>query len=195
LPLLGSHQAHNAAVALAGLDLLGELYPTLAVNRSHVIRGFESLNWPARVELVHERPWLVIDGAHNAASAAALAETLTTCFPPTRRTLVFGTSRDKDLPGQLGALLPLFDCIIATRFIENPRSVAPEQIAQAIGEMTGAMVQTAHDPADALSIARELTPADAVICVTGSLFLAAEMRTLVLPHARQPAATAAALEL
>ena len=70
-----------------------------------------------------QQPWLVIDGAHNGASAVALADTLLTCFPPTPRTLVFGTTRDKDLEGQLRALIPLFDVIIATRYVENPRSV------------------------------------------------------------------------
>ncbi len=106
LPLLGRHQAHNAAVALAGLDMLAEVDTSLAVNRDDVVRGFASLRWPARVEVVGENPWLVIDGAHNAASAAALADTLLTCFPRTRRTLVFGTSRDKDLHAQLRACSP-----------------------------------------------------------------------------------------
>src|SRR5581483_293131 len=118
LPLLGAHQAHNAAVALASLDVLDE--QGLNVPREAVVRGFAGLRWPARVEIVGESPWLVIDGAHNVASAEALAETLRTCFPPSRRTLVFGTSRDKDLRGQLRALLPGFDTLIATRYVENP---------------------------------------------------------------------------
>ena len=81
LPLLGPHQAHNAAVALAGLDVLAEVEPDLAVSRDDVVRGFAALRWPARVEVVGEKPWLVIDGAHNAASAAALADTLRDLLP------------------------------------------------------------------------------------------------------------------
>ena len=60
------------------------LQPSLAVTRDDVVRGFAALRWPARVEVLGQDPWLVIDGAHNAASAAALAETLRTCFPPAR---------------------------------------------------------------------------------------------------------------
>ena len=115
--------------------MLAEVEPSLTVSRDDVVRGFAALRWPARVEVVGEKPWLVIDGAHNAASAAALADTLATCFPPTRRTLVFGTTRDKDLEAQLRALLPLFDVIIATRYVENPRAVAPEDIAAAVFEL------------------------------------------------------------
>ena len=100
-------------------------------------RGFAALNWPARVEILGDRPWLVIDGAHNVASAEALAETLRTCFPAAPRTLVFGTTRDKDLRGQLQALLPLFDEVIATRYVENPRRCPPETIAAAVLMLTG----------------------------------------------------------
>jgi dihydrofolate synthase/folylpolyglutamate synthase len=189
LPLLGPHQAHNAAVALASLDVLAEVEPSLAVNRDDVVRGFATLRLPARVEVLGQNPWLVIDGAHNAASALALADTLRTCFPPARRILVFGTSRDKDLHGQLRALLPEFDVVIATRYVDNPRYVPPETIVTAISELSGQTAETAPDPAEALELARRLTPSTGLICVTGSLFLAAEARAIVLPHVSTPAAT------
>jgi dihydrofolate synthase/folylpolyglutamate synthase len=185
LPLLGPHQAHNAAVALAGLDLLADLQPALAVSRDAVIRGFAKLRWPARVEVIGQSPWMVIDGAHNVVSARALAATLRTCFPASRRTLIFGTTRDKDLAGQLRALLPLFDTTIATRYLENPRSVPPEDIAAEIAALDGPSAWITHDPAAALDHARGVTGPAELICVTGSLFLAAEARALLLGH--QPA--------
>jgi dihydrofolate synthase/folylpolyglutamate synthase len=187
LPLLGPHQAHNAAVALATLDVLSEAEPALTVGRDTVLRGFSRLHWPARVEILGECPWMVVDGAHNVASAEALAETLLTCFPPTRRTLIFGTTRDKDLRGQLRALLPGFDTLIATRYIENPRSVPPEQIAAAIHELDGRDCLVTLEPSQALAAARRLTPTPGLICVTGSLFLAAETRALILGHEPTPA--------
>jgi dihydrofolate synthase / folylpolyglutamate synthase len=191
LPMLGSHQGHNAAVALASLDALAE--QGIKVEPEAVTRGFASLNWPARVEVIGESPWIVVDGAHNVASAKALAETLRTCFPPSTMTLIFGTTREKDLPGQLEALLPLADTLIATRYVKNPRSVPPEEIAEAVRAIDGRSVHQASDPAEALEIARRLTPPDGLICVTGSLFLAAETRALVLhlddPSTARPALT------
>jgi len=189
LPLLGEHQGHNAAVALAGLDALAER--GLEVGPEDVARGFAALTWPARVEVLGEAPWVVIDGAHNVASAQALAETLRACFPPCSRTLVFGTTREKDLPGQLRALLPLADAVVATRYVENPRSVPPDEIAEAVRALGGPEAHLAPDPASALALARRLTPADGLICVTGSLFLAAEARAHLLrrdhPSATRPA--------
>jgi dihydrofolate synthase / folylpolyglutamate synthase len=191
LPMLGAHQGQNAAVALASLDALGE--QGIEVGPEDVARGFASLNWPARVEVLGERPWIIIDGAHNVASAKALAETLRTCFPPSPLTLVFGTTREKDLPGQLQALLPLADTVIATRYVKNPRAVPPEEIADAVRDSAGRSILLASDPAEALALARLLTPPNGLICVTGSLFLAAETRALVLhlddPSAARPALT------
>ncbi len=171
LPLLGPHQARNAAVALATIDVLADR--GFAVEPEDVERGWASLDWPARVEVFGSSPWIVIDGAHNVASAEALAETLRTCFPEATRTLVFGTTRDKDLPGQLRALLPLFDLVIATRYVENPRSVPPEEVAALV---TNHRVATAPSPRAALEMARERTLDGGMIVVTGSLFLAAETR-------------------
>ncbi len=190
LPMLGSHQGQNAAVALASLDALAE--QGLHVEPRDVARGFSTLNWPARVEVLSETPWIVVDGAHNVASAKALAETLRTNFPPCPRTLVFGTTREKDLPGQLQALLPLADVVVATRYVENPRSVPPEEIAEAIRAIDGRSAHLATDPAEALALARRLTPPDGLICVTGSLFLAAEARALVL-HRDDPSTARPAL--
>ncbi len=186
LPLLGPHQAHNAAIALAGLDVLAEERPNLTVSREDVIRGFGALRWPARVEILGQRPYLVIDGAHNGASAIALAETLRTCFPPGRRTLVFGTTREKDLGGQLLALLPLFDEVIATRYVENPRALPTETIADAVLMLDGRTIPIVEHPAEALELARQRTAPDGLICVTGSLFLAAEARAIVLQHQATP---------
>jgi dihydrofolate synthase/folylpolyglutamate synthase len=192
VPLLGAHQAHNAAVALAALDLLAEVEPSLAVSRDDVVRGFSGLKWPARIEIVGQNPWIVIDGAHNPASAAALADTLCTSFPHTRRTLIFGTTRDKDLTGQLDALLPCFDTIIATRYTENPRSVLPETIADRIFEISGRSVSVAVDPAQAIELAKSVTAPGDLICVTGSLFLAAESRAIIIPESAAPVLTCAA---
>lgn len=192
LPLLGPHQAHNVAVALAGLDALAEAEPSLDVGRDAAIRGLAGLRWPARVEVLGESPWLVIDGAHNVASAEALAQTLLTSFPPTRRTLVFGTTKDKDLHGQLRCLLPLFEVVIATRYRDNPRSVPPEEVADAVIALGGRAAHITHEPAEALELGRRLTAADGLLCVTGSLFLAAEARAIVLGHEGVATATGVA---
>ncbi len=178
LPLLGAHQAHNAAVALASLDALAD--QGWAIGPEDVRRGFSGLRLPARVEVIGGDPCLVIDGAHNVASAEALAATLRESFPDRPRTLIFGTSRDKDMAGELSVLVPGFEQCVATRYVENPRALASEEVAEAIVSAGGRRPRVADDPAEALRIAREITPTGGLICVTGSLFLAAEARAIAL---------------
>ncbi len=181
LPLFGAHQAQNAAVALACLDLLAEQGWSIDVEA--VCSGWSGLNWPGRVEIVERRPYLVLDGAHNAASAEALAETIRTCFPkPSGLTLVFGTSRDKDLEGQLDALGPLCSRVIATQYWVNPRALSAAEVLEAASSRCGPEISVLAEPRldEALRIARSLTPQDGLILVTGSLFLIAEVRSLLL---------------
>ena len=190
LPLLGSHQAHNVAVVLAGLDLLAEVEPALAVTRDDVVRGFAALRVAGacrggrRETLAGDRRC-----AQRRLGDALWPIRCARAFRRRAGTLVFGTTRDKDLPGQLKALLPCFDTFIATRYVENPRSVPPEAIAEQMLALSGRRAHIAAEPAGALAVARELTDADGLICVTGSLFLAAEARAIVLDLARPPSFT------
>ena len=183
LPLMGEHQALNAATALAAVDAFAERTGT-SITADDVAEGFRSLSFPARIEILGERPWLVVDGAHNTASAQALARALTTCFPRAPRTLVFGTSRDKDTTGQLRILAPHFDRLVATRYLENPRSTSPEEVAGIWRTLTGAPAIVTEGPGDALATARAFTPPSGLICITGSLFLAAECRAILLEELR-----------
>jgi dihydrofolate synthase/folylpolyglutamate synthase len=178
LPLFGEHQALNASIALATLDAIEE--QGVAIDHSAVGPAFANLNWPARVEILGERPWMVVDGAHNPASATALAETIRTCFPSGPRTLVFGSTREKDYRSQLEALLPHFDRVICTQYVNNPRALSPIEAAHAVVGLGYPPPEIDLDIASSLKVARALTPADGLICVTGSLFLAAEARAVLL---------------
>ena len=187
----GSHQAHNVGRRRwRASTFWPRLEPGLAVTRDDVVRGFAALKWPARVEVVGQNPWLVIDGAHNVASAARVWPIrCAPCFPPSRRTLVFGTTRDKDLAGQLQALLPCFDTLIATRYVENPRvGAAGGDRRPNCGHGRSPSAHRA-EPAQALALRESLTEPDGLICVTGSLFLAAEARAIALDLARPPSFT------
>ena len=180
VPLLGAHQATNAAVALATLDALADLDPRLSVTEPAVAAGWAALRVPARVEVFPGAPSILIDGAHNVASAQALADTLRSHFPPTSRTLAFGTTRDKDLPGQLRALLPLFDRVVATRYLENPRAIPAREVVDACARLGHPGAIETNTPRDALEVARASTPPNGLIIVTGSMFLAAETRAILL---------------
>jgi dihydrofolate synthase/folylpolyglutamate synthase len=174
--LLGEHQAANAAVALACIEQLraaGWHVPDAAVAA-----GLAGVDWPARLEVVGRRPLVVLDCAHNVASAHALADTLRESFPAARRLLVFAGSGDKDLAGMLAVLAPLFRHVFLTRYANSSRSVPPEVLA---GLMPPGPDVTRHaTAAEAWHAARATAGPDDLVCVTGSVFLAGELRPLLV---------------
>jgi dihydrofolate synthase/folylpolyglutamate synthase len=174
LGLPGRHQGANAAVALAvAAELRRQEWrlPEAAVQR-----GLAEVAWPARIEVVSRRPTLVIDAAHNVASAAALTETMDESFAARRRMLVFATTRDKDARGMLALLAPRFDTVLLTRYANNPRGMPVDELAAMVEEPHKSRVVVCDDTAAAWDEAHRRAAADDLVCIAGSFFLAAEMR-------------------
>ena len=107
-PLLGRHQHQNLACALAALELLPGLGQ--AVTETAILHGLARADWPARCQVLGQKPLMILDGAHNPAGAKALAQTVAE-FPATysRRALVVGVLKDKDWRRLFKALNPVAD--------------------------------------------------------------------------------------
>jgi dihydrofolate synthase/folylpolyglutamate synthase len=176
--LLGHHQAANAAVVVAGVEQLrGQ---GLLLNDEAVARGLAEVRWPARMEVLGWRPLIVLDCAHNVASAQAVIDTLRASFPPGPRTLLFAASRDKDLKGILEVLVPHFQQVVFTRFTNNPRAADPDHLAGLARRIQGKVVIGKSAPESAWQEAKDCTGPDGLICVTGSVFLAGQLRSIIL---------------
>jgi dihydrofolate synthase/folylpolyglutamate synthase len=183
LNLLGQHQAANAAVAIACAEVLrgqGWHLPDRAVAE-----GLAEVVWPARMEVVGRRPWVVLDCAHNVASVQALVETLTNSFPAGRRLLVFAGSSDKDLTGMFRELAPHFRHAFLTRYTANPRGVPAAELAALLRDSGDLAATACATPREAYQAARAAAGPDDLICITGSVFLAGELRPLVLAGAAE----------
>jgi dihydrofolate synthase/folylpolyglutamate synthase len=185
LNLLGEHQAANAAVTIAAIEELRTQGWHLPDNA--VAAGLAEVQWPARMEVVRRRPLVVLDCAHNVASAWAVVDTLQTSFPAARRWLVFAGSGDKDLPGMFEVLGPHFTHVFLTRFTTNPRSVPPETLAAMLESRASIPYSLHPTPDDACQAALARAGVDDVICITGSVFLAGEVRPLFVEQSLRPA--------
>jgi dihydrofolate synthase/folylpolyglutamate synthase len=164
LGVLGDHQAVNAATAVALVEAAG-----IGLSPRGVASALGSVRLPARVELVGRRPWLIVDAAHNPASAAALARALGAVRPRRRTILVFGASADKDWRKMLGSLAPLADLAILAR-ARSPRAERAEALARALA---GAAV-VADGVEAAVDLARRLAGPEDAIVVAGSFYVAGE---------------------
>ncbi|MCI0372609.1 MAG: bifunctional folylpolyglutamate synthase/dihydrofolate synthase [candidate division NC10 bacterium] len=165
--LLGRHQLVNAATAVAAAERLRE--GGLALPESAVREGLAAARWPARLQVVGERPRILVDGAHNPAACRAVRDFLEEeTFG--RRLLVFGALKDKDWGQMLEILLPAFSAAILCR----PPSDRAAEPVMLLGTAWGhcGHVEVVPDVADALTAARALARPEDTILVAGSLFTA-----------------------
>jgi dihydrofolate synthase/folylpolyglutamate synthase len=180
LAMRGPHQGVNAAVALATLAELR--HQGWCVSAEAVRLGMARAILPGRVELISVEPTIVIDTAHNAASAHALIEALAEFHAPARRTVMLSISRDKDVRAILQELAPHFQRFIVTQYQENPRAVSADALAGILrGVLAGRPGEVSICPTPALAwqhVRQTLVPRE-LVCITGSFFLAAEMRPLM----------------
>jgi dihydrofolate synthase/folylpolyglutamate synthase len=102
LGILGPAQAANAALAAVVADWYSKsrgVLPSLA----DLCAGLENARWPARCDILSHEPLLVLDCAHNGASAETLGTFLDE-FGDASWTLVFGALADKDIEAVLKPL-------------------------------------------------------------------------------------------
>jgi dihydrofolate synthase/folylpolyglutamate synthase len=164
-PLAGEHQVDNAIVAALALRRLGYTWGGLATAR-----------WPGRLERVAEQPEIILDGAHNPAGARALARYIT-AFGNRSVHLVYGVMQDKPVREMTCDLFPLASSIVVTA-PANTRAMPPDDvIRQAVPH---ACISAAPNIRSALETARDKAGRDAVIFVTGSLYLVGEARALLV---------------
>lgn len=176
--LLGAHQGANAALAVATARLLATR--SLRIPARAIQDGMALVRWPVRIEVVARAPLVVVDAAHNWASTQALVDTLEAQFPGRRRILVFAGTRDKDVSGLLRLLLPHFDTVILTQYHTNPRGVPAVELAALVEGTSLRSCHVAPDSASAWKLASRLAGPDDLVCVTGSFFIATEIRTMLL---------------
>jgi dihydrofolate synthase/folylpolyglutamate synthase len=173
--LIGPHQAGNAAMALAALEVL-EKEGELAIDPAAVERGLCNVYWPARLEVLEKDPLIVLDGAHNPPGAESLRDSLKNCFKYRHLHLVIGIMADKDIRGILRRLLPLAETAIFTQ-PRYTRAANPENLRR----LARPYIQKHYvipDLASAIQQAKQLAGPDDLICITGSLYFAGEVKEL-----------------
>ncbi len=169
LPTLAGHLADNAALAAAAVAASG-LVPASNLPAA-IAAGLAGARLPGRCELVSIRPWVVVDGAHTAASARALAALLARLAAHERH-LLLSLSAGKDWQAVCDALMPGAARVTATCAAAGRSLPAAELAARLAERYPGVPLVAIEDPAAAYAAARAALPHDAVLAVTGSVYMA-----------------------
>ena len=174
LPLHGAHQKLNAATAVATVRVLDRLLP---VSDELLRRGLLAVDWPGRMQRVTTGAGQVVllDGAHNPASADALRAALLAEFPDARPAIIFGVFRDKDSASMCHSLAPLAGRLLLTP-VHSERTEDPARLVTACRK---ANPRAPVEVCASLAQAVEKAAREPFVVVTGSLYLVGEALELL----------------
>jgi dihydrofolate synthase/folylpolyglutamate synthase len=166
----GRFQRRNFALARAAAEAyLGALDPAALAAAAAGVRV------PGRVQVLAERPLVVLDGAHNPDGIRALVESLPDVVGELRPLVaVVSILDDKDAAAMLAELLPLCDAVVFTS-THNPRALPAPTLLSLSGQLHGPGGELVPEPRAALARARELAGAGGAVVVTGSIYLISDL--------------------
>ena len=173
--LRGRFQLQNAAVALATLETLRKTFP---MTEEQLRLGLLRASWPGRLEIVSERPFVVLDGAHNPQAMEVLCAELPDVLQGRRATVLLSIMRDKDWRSMIPLLAEVAQEIVVTR-VQQARAEDPMVLTKEIAPLLPSRVLP-----DAQAACRQLmaeAKPDAALVVCGSLFLVGEVYPLFFP--------------
>jgi len=175
IPLLGDHQLFNAATTIGTVETLKShdiTIPLVAIEN-----GLKNVKWPGRLEIVQEKPLVVLDCAKDPAAMRALKDAVQKNFNYKKLYLVISISSDKDAHSILSEIVPISDYLIITQHKVMNRGAHPELLSM-MAEEHGKNTMIIPDVKDAVREALSRANKKDMILVTGSLFAVGEAREL-----------------
>lgn len=167
--LPGRHQISNALIAIeAAMAAYGD------ISEKDTVNGLSAARFPARCEVISAEPLVILDGSHNPNGTGALSELLSS-LELGRTVAVVGFMADKDVSLALEKLCGRFEKIITVRVESNSRTMEASALAELCRKICDD-VKTAEDYASAL----EMTSGFDSVVVFGSLYLAGDIRPLLI---------------
>jgi len=171
LELLGEHQIHNATLAIQAVEILRE--QKWDISEQAIREGLANVSWPARLELIQDKPKILLDSAHNPLGMQKLMQALQTLFTWKRLILIFGVLADKDYKKMFKAIAPLADEIILTKPLSD-RALEPDALLE--HPMSRKKNSTVlPNIGKALDAARERAGKEDLICAAGSIYFVGEI--------------------
>ncbi|MBU1911934.1 MAG: bifunctional folylpolyglutamate synthase/dihydrofolate synthase [Candidatus Omnitrophica bacterium] len=167
LNLIGVHQIENASISIGMIEAIKKKFD---IKENNIREGLKKATWPGRLQIIRKNPNIILDGAQNPASMAALIFSIKRIFKYKKLICVFGISSDKDIKGVSGILDAAGDIIILTEAKDNPRAENVSKLKDYF-QSSRPRIQEIKDADEALGKAIKIADKEDLILVTGSLFV------------------------
>ncbi len=167
--MVGRHQIDNALTAVETLNILKNTgFDKLSYV--HIYEGVKAAQVPSRCQIIREdKPFIMIDGAHNPDGMRALADFVRT-VPRFPRVMVCGMMEDKDWKTSIGYMTRYIDKAVCLDGFA-PKTVFAPRLAEMFSDGEVSTVNTA------VARAISLAGSEGMVVVAGSLYLASALQT------------------
>ncbi|MFA6322741.1 MAG: Mur ligase family protein [Candidatus Buchananbacteria bacterium] len=173
--LIGQKQKENAVLAAAVARRIG-------IVDEKIKAGLRSVKIPCRFEIIQKKPLIILDGAHNIAKINAVAQNLKN-LTYKRLYLIIALTNERNGGKIFKSLADQAELIVATRYLTSKKKCLPPlRLAQQL--KTKKKIMVSLDPFGALNKVLKLATADDLILITGSFYLAGELRKKWIPEER-----------
>lgn len=175
LALLGKHQILNCATAILAIEEL--IKQGVEIKKENIINALKEVKWIGRLEVMKNKPLVVIDGAHNIDGITKLKENVQQYFNYNKMVLILGILADKEVEKMVATIVPLTDRVIAV----TPNSYRAEN-----AEELKNVIQKYNEKCDAVEsykeayeLARSYCQEDDILLISGSLYMIGDMRKII----------------
>lgn len=175
ISLLGAYQLENAAMSIVITELLNK--KGWRINELAIRDGLKKAKWPARFEIVHRHPFVIVDGGHNPQCIDSLVDSLNTYFPGKTVTLVAGVMADKDYDVMFLKLLPLVKRVF-TVTPDNKRALLAKALSEYFSSKGIQEVKACISVEQGVKEAMKLVEQEEVVCAVGSFYMAGAIRKM-----------------
>lgn len=177
ISLLGKYQIENAVIAIKALEELHAMgYEK--ITDAKVKKGLYDTEWKGRFTLLANKPYFVVDGAHNVAAAKKLVRSMQFYFTNRKIVYIMGMFRDKEYEKVIQITAPLASQIITVATPGNPRALPAVELAHAVSKVNP-HVTSADSLEEAVEMSYLFADKESVIIGFGSLSFLGELMNIV----------------
>ena len=172
VPLVGTYQLYNAALAVTALKIL--IKKGWKITKESLRKGLAETTWRGRFELISKDPVVLVDGSHNPPGIKATAASLKACFPEGGIVFLVGALADKDVARMMDQLIPL-----ASEFVTvtppSPRAMKAETLAELMHTLTPLPATAVSSIKEGCKLALEKAGEHGIVCALGSLYMVGDI--------------------
>lgn len=171
VPLMGMHQVYNAITVLETLEAIKT--KNYKISRQAICQGIARVQWPGRIEVLNQKPCIIMDGSHNVSGIEALMQVLQS-ISRQKLTIVFGMLQDKDYTQALEMIGFYADELILIK-PDSARAV-PKELLVPLAQKVCKQVKVAGNLDEVFEQVLPQAGKDDLIVICGSLYLIADIK-------------------